>query len=501
MLVSLSWILGRASGVRPTRLPALIFRTPQQLTRSRSALAQALVGDDGIAASEGDAPLPFQDGLLLVDGHALGYRMFFALQNTGMTTHQGEETHALHGFCLKLLDLHRMWPNHRMLICFDRPGPIAFRTNELAEYKANRPAMPVQLRHQISAMVEASELLGATPLSADGFEADDLIATCVQAARRQGFQEVVIVASDKDLLQLVSEGPDDSTCVSLWDDRKKMRLQAKDVVAKHGVRPGLMGDLLALMGDASDNVPGVPGVGAKSAATLLNEHGSLEGVLGAAQDDAKPNKRTMALVEHAQVARRARRLVELNTDAPLDAVVLRGAPFQIDENGLVEFLERWELNTVLRSIQKRRRELQQGGPPPVPAAPQERPAQFAPGERARAAAKAKEQANAASLVKANKVAKAKTKAKAGKEAAKAAAKAATEAKKLATAQRKEATSMQKAVAKAQREFEKADAKAAKAEAAAESKAERAAKLLADAEAAAEALQPPDDAPPEPGNMA
>lgn len=298
------------------------------------------------------------DGVLLVDGHALAYRMHFALQQTSMTTRTGEATHALHGFCTKLLDLHKRWPTHRMLVCFDLPGGSFARNEELPEYKANRPPMPTPLQHQIEAMMAASDLMGAPALKAEGFEADDLIAACVAAAREQSVGEVLVCSGDKDLLQLVSEDEHDTTRVAVWNDKSKELIDAQGVVAKYGVRPSQMADLLALMGDASDNVPGIPGIGAKLAAKLLSAHGDLEAVLSSASNLKKPTKRSSAIVESAELARQARRLVQLDASVPLEPRLILGSPprFDVEAAALDNFLSRWELFSVKRSVQKLARE-------------------------------------------------------------------------------------------------------------------------------------------------
>ena len=219
--------------------------------------------------------------MCLIDGHGLAYRMHYALQKTRMATADGEQTHALHGFLMKLLDLQGRFPGYRMLVAFDRPEPT-FRTAELPTYKQSRPAMPMPLRSQLQSMIEACALLGVPPVSYAGFEADDVIATCVSLASRRGASDVVIVSSDKDLLQLVSAAPgaatdpaadapaDSETRVVVWNDQKKMELDDAAVEATFGVPPCLVGDLLALMGDASDEIPGVPGIGQKGAATPAN---------------------------------------------------------------------------------------------------------------------------------------------------------------------------------------------------------------------------------------
>ncbi len=290
--------------------------------------------------------------LCVIDGHALAYRMHFALMRTGMATATGEPSHAIHGFLNKLLDVHVLYPQHRVVVAFDVPG-ATFRSDAQPSYKATRPSMPIPLRGQIEEMQEACSHLGLSVLTAEGYEADDVIATCVTNAREAGVGSVVIVGVDKDLMQLVSEDGA-PTRVVMWNDQKKAVIDAAAVSKQFGVRPMQMADLLALMGDASDNVPGVPGVGPKGAANLLADHADLEGVLQAAAT-MKPSKRATALLEFADTARRARSIVELRTDVPLDRAAARGGRFDFASEELMRFLRRWELKSVETKVHKLRR--------------------------------------------------------------------------------------------------------------------------------------------------
>ena len=301
--------------------------------------------------------------LCLIDGHALAYRMHFALMRTGMTTVAGEQSHAIHGFLSKILDVHGLYPQHRVAVAFDLPG-ATFRTIDQPSYKSKRPSMPTPLRPQIEGMKEACAHFGLSVLTAEGFEADDVIATCVANAREAGVGSVVIVGCDKDLMQLVSE-EGAPTRVIMWNDQKKIVVDAAAVSSQFGVRPAQLGDLLALMGDASDNVPGVPGVGPKGAAKLLADYADLESVLQAAAS-MKPSKRTTALLEFAETARRARALVTLRTDVPLDGAAARGGCFDFANEELLQFLRRWELKSVEAKVHKlRRMEMQRHGGPVV----------------------------------------------------------------------------------------------------------------------------------------
>jgi len=273
---------------------ALASRPPravQHVSRRASALAACAVPDPSR-----------RSGLCVIDSHNLAYRMQFAMPE--LTSRQGEPAQALLGFCNKLVQLRDVFPGYRMLAVFDEGAP-ARRVEMLPEYKETRAPMPPALRSQMGHIREAAECLGVPTISRFGVEADDLIACAVALARSEGAAAVSIVTSDKDLLQLVSgdsggdAGALDATNVTVFDDRKKVLLDAAAVQAKHGVRPDQLVDLLALVGDASDNVPGVPGVGQKTAAKLLGEHGTLDAVLAAAPS-MKKSKRRDALIAHAE---------------------------------------------------------------------------------------------------------------------------------------------------------------------------------------------------------
>ena len=240
--------------------------------------------------------------LCLIDGHNMAYRMFFAMPE--LTTPAGEPVHALLGFCNKLHSLPGVFPDASFAVVFDDGGSDV-RKAAYPAYKQARPKMPGDLASQISAMRTACDAFGVPRLSVRGVEADDLIASSVARACAAGFDAVTVVSSDKDLLQLVGSS---GTDVTVYDDRQKMQLDSAAVVRKFGVGPDQLVDYLALAGDASDGVPGVPGVGPKTAAKLLNEFGDLDAVLAAAAEGGsmKKSKRRESLREFADQARSRR---------------------------------------------------------------------------------------------------------------------------------------------------------------------------------------------------
>jgi len=267
-----------------------------------------------------------------------------------MFTKSGQSISAVYGFTRKLAQFDELFPGYKKIAVFDSPGPTT-RTASFPEYKMQRPSMPLNLRAEMLAIQEGCECLGATPLALPGVEADDLIASLVTLARSSAASEVVIVSTDKDLLQLVSPASA-VTSVQVWNDHKKVFFDHDAVVEKLGVPPALIADLLAMVGDTVDNVPGIPGIGPKTAVKLLTEYGTLENVLANAPSMAK-SKRQQALVEHAVQARVSKQLIQLMHDVMIDPEVLSSTQTCIsscDKDRLREFLTRYELNQLQKRL-------------------------------------------------------------------------------------------------------------------------------------------------------
>jgi len=244
--------------------------------------------------------------LYLLDVSGFIFRAYHALPP--LTSPDGLPTGAVFGFCamlFKLLDQHKP---HAMAAVFDTREPT-FRKELYPEYKANRPPPPEDLVPQFELVDRAVEGFRIPAVRLPGYEADDVIATLAVRGQAAGM-EVTVVSSDKDLMQLVGPG------VTLLDTMRDRVMGPGEVAAKFGVSPERLGDLLALVGDKVDNVPGVPGVGPKTAAKLLNQFGDLEGVLGAV-DQVRGPKLQQNLRTHADRVRLSRRLVELEREAPV----------------------------------------------------------------------------------------------------------------------------------------------------------------------------------------
>jgi len=272
---------------------------------------------------QADSPHPASGDLkrlLLVDGHAYAYRAFYAIRN--MRSPAGQPTNAIFGFVKMLAKMRAaLMPTHLGVI-WDG-GLDVSRQADLPGYKAQRPEMPVDLGTQIDEIIEYLRADGMSSTCEDGVEADDLIATLVLAARHRGL-EVVIASSDKDFMQLVAPG------VGLLNpgDKSETIWGAEQVVAKTGVQPGQIIDYLSLLGDAVDNIPGVPGVGPKTAAALLQRFGSVDAIYGHL-DEIESARIRMSLAESAADVRRNQKLVRLKSDlavAPAPDNLVLGSP-------------------------------------------------------------------------------------------------------------------------------------------------------------------------------
>jgi DNA polymerase-1 len=269
-----------------------------------------------MATTATELPAPGEaDVLYLVDLSGYVFRAYHAI--APLTSPTGEPTHATYGTVNMLSKLVEERRPAYLAVAMDAPGRT-FRDDLDARYKAHRPAPPADLMVQMERCREIVEAYGIPIFAGDGLEADDFIAALVAKARERALR-VVIASADKDLMQLVDDGD-----VVLWDAMRDKVFGTPEVVEKFGVPPTQMRDLLALVGDTSDNVPGVKGVGPKTAAELLAQHGSLDGIYAHLDEVKKPRLRE-TLREHEGEARLSQRLVTLRDDAAvtLDLEALR----------------------------------------------------------------------------------------------------------------------------------------------------------------------------------
>ena len=244
--------------------------------------------------------------LILVDGSGYIFRAFYALPP--MSREDGTPVNAVFGFTSMLLKLSEDMEGENILVVFDA-ARTTFRNAIYEEYKANRSEPPEELVPQFDLIKKATTAIGLKSLEVENYEADDIIATYVKIAKKENI-ETLVISSDKDLMQLIQDG------VSLYDPMKNIKIGPEAVLEKFGVSPDKVIDVQALAGDSSDNVPGVPGIGVKTASQLINEYGSLEKLLDNASS-IKQEKRRESLLNNAELAIVSKKLVSLFSDVPI----------------------------------------------------------------------------------------------------------------------------------------------------------------------------------------
>jgi DNA polymerase I len=291
------------------------------------------------------AALPVKKGdhVFLVDGSGYIFRAYHALPPINRKS-DGLQLNAVFGFCnmlWKLLrDMKEDKPTH-LAVVFDK-SEKTFRTQMYPDYKAHRPDPPDDLRPQFKFIREAVNAFDIPCLEQDGFEADDLIATYVREACAAG-ATATIVSSDKDLMQLVNDR------VVMFDTMKDKKIGRAEVIEKFGVPPEKVIEVQALIGDSTDNVPGVPGIGVKTAAQLIGEYGDLETLLARASE-IKQDKRRQSLIDNAEKARLSKKLVTLDDQVKLDVPIGDLAVHEPDHKRLIGFLKAMEFNALMRRV-------------------------------------------------------------------------------------------------------------------------------------------------------
>ncbi|WP_270974599.1 DNA polymerase I [Trueperella sp.] len=251
-----------------------------------------------------------QETLLLLDGHSLAFRSFFALPADSFVTAQGQYTNAVHGFTSTLLKLVADYQPSHVAVAFDLPGGT-FRTRQYADYKGGRAATPEEFKGQISVIQQVLDVLGMAWLTVEDYEADDIVATLATRGEERGMK-VYISSGDKDTYQLVDEA---ITLIYPMPRSQMAVLDPAGIEAKAGVKPELYSDLAALVGEGADNIPGVPLWGPKTAAKWLNHYGSLDNLLEHA--DEVGGKTGANLRDHMEMVRRNRALNTLVRDLPI----------------------------------------------------------------------------------------------------------------------------------------------------------------------------------------
>lgn len=284
-----------------------------------------------------------RETLYLIDGTALLYRSHYAFIKNPLINSRGENTSAIFGVINSFLHILELKQTEHILVSFDRKAPT-FR-HELSEtYKANRPPMPEDLVTQVEPVREFFRLVGLPEISLDGYEADDVLATLAEKFKKKF--DIVFVTADKDYSQLVEDG------TVVFDPTKDVTYDRNAVFAKYGVYPEQFVDYLALVGDASDNIPGVKGIGAKGAEALLKQFGSLDEMY--ARLDEVPEKLRAKLVESKENAFLSQKLAQIVRDVPLQIPDLENVKFdtaRLAQAG--DFLTRYEVQTLKRRIENR----------------------------------------------------------------------------------------------------------------------------------------------------
>ncbi|RLP72618.1 DNA polymerase I [Mycetocola manganoxydans] len=285
--------------------------------------------------------------LLVIDGHSLAFRAFYALPVDSFSTKDGQHTNAIHGFLAMLINLIRDHKPTHIAVAFDI-SRFSFRTREYPEYKGTRGETPPEFIGQVPLLQDALAAMNITTISIEDYEADDILATLSVQGREQGYR-VLVVSGDRDTIQLVN---DDVTL--LYPSRMGVSdltmYDAAKVMERYGIQPHQYPEVAALVGETSDNLPGVPKVGEKTAVKWLNLYGSLDGILENA--DKITGKVGESLREHKENAIRNRKLNHLLTDVELPVTIASLEKKPIDEQAVREIFARLEFRTMLDRLFK-----------------------------------------------------------------------------------------------------------------------------------------------------
>ncbi len=277
--------------------------------------------------------------LYLIDGNSYIYRAFYAIK--GLSNATGFPTNAIFGFTNMLLKVLREKKPDYFAIVFDSPVPTE-RHKAYEAYKAHRPAMPDELKLQIQPIKEIINAFNISNIEIEGYEADDVLGTIAKKAEKEGL-DVYIITSDKDINQILSPK------IKTYDTMKDKITEEKDVVERFGVEPSRFPEIIALMGDASDNIPGVHGIGEKTAVSLLKEFGSIDNIIQNHSRIKKP-KLKEAISENIENIKLSLKLATIDTNVPLEISIEEFKPKEPDRTKLLEFLRKFEFSSLLRLI-------------------------------------------------------------------------------------------------------------------------------------------------------
>lgn len=280
--------------------------------------------------------------LILVDGYNFFFRAYFAIKSMKRKS-DGMAVNGIYGFTRMLINLTIDIKSTHIAVIFDTGGKT-FRHEIFTDYKANRPPVPDDMKPQFPIIREATDALNIKSIEKEGFEADDIIATLAKKAESEGF-EVWIVSGDKDLMQLVNEN------IFLYDTKEAKKIGVKEVEEKWGVEPKQILDVLSLMGDSSDNVPGVPGIGEKTAVDLVKNYGNIKNLIENV-DSIKQEKRRKAIKDNIDKLLLSNKLITLNNNVDLGYEIddLRFKNF--NPGKFIDFLHKMEFNSIAKEIEK-----------------------------------------------------------------------------------------------------------------------------------------------------
>ncbi len=338
-------------------------------------MSDALSGAQQTATSGQSGPLPPEETTLtLLDGHALFHRAFHAFPEE-MSTASGEATNAVFGFTRILLDIYRYIRPKYLAIAFDRPTPT-FRHQDYTPYKAHRPSLPDSMRAQFPRVREIVRAFNIPVYELDGYEADDILGTLARQANARGVH-VVIATGDLDTLQLVN----DMTRITFARSPRRGDFEYYDVAAverRYGFPPPRIVDYKALVGDTSDNIPGVPGIGQKTATRLIQEYGTLETILE--HLDELPPRTKAVLSEHRALAIQSKFLATIVTNAPvtLDLEVCRALDYEPEQ--VLDLFRQLEFFSLVDRLPRRAENI--SAPSPRPQLPGEASPAATPGDAA-----------------------------------------------------------------------------------------------------------------------
>jgi DNA polymerase-1 len=286
-------------------------------------------------------PMTGQPRLLVLDGHSMAFRAFFALPADKFSTSNGQHTNAIHGFTSMLINLIKEQQPTHIAVAFDVSDETTHRKADYSEYKGGRNETPREMSGQIDLIAQVMEAWGIKTIKMPGYEADDILATLAAMGEKAGF-EVLLVSGDRDAFQLITDN------VFVLYPKKGVsdipRMDAAAIQAKYFVGPGQYSDLAALVGETADNLPGVPGVGPKTAAKWINLYGGLEGVLE--NLDAIGGKVGDALRENVENVKRNRRLNRLHTDLELPVTLDDLYQPRPDQAALEDLFDQLEFKTI-----------------------------------------------------------------------------------------------------------------------------------------------------------